>query len=307
VDNIARCTCRLCAIERSIATNLGLPQSQARFQAMVHGSEILTSFPTVADLIVYLQALRSEPDSDRLSDRIYRELLLAPWTPKDDLLHQIFLLTLMPALHASVRQVSASYPSLARDDLVQQALSALLSFFRSNDWISRRSHFAFAATRKIKRSLFLWARDEFRTSPEFAEQQLRGTVAATLSAEESFERAATLRNFLRLCHEQGYLNTEELNLLVDIKLEGTLFEESGRSLNGASNAVRQKVKRLMNRLRQHARVRNSDQTLAFVNRKTTRIPRHERTSKSSKNSLPETNAKNILARATHSSFSAPIR
>jgi hypothetical protein len=307
VGNTARCTCGLCAIERSIATDLGSPESQTRFRSIADKNEILVRYSSVADLVTYLQALRSEADSDQLSDRIYRELLLARWPPGDDLPHQIFLLALMPALHAGVRQVSASYPSLARDDLVQQAVIALLSFFHSNDWTGRKSHFAFAATRKIKRGLFLWARNEFRAAPEFAERQLRGTMPVLISAEESFERAATLRNFLRLCHEQGYLDTEELNLLVDLKLEGTFLVENGRSVRGGSNAIRQKAKRLLNRLRQHARVRNPDQTLLFAKRKTTLIWGPRATPKASVGLPPKTPAKNVLVRATHFSFSAPIR
>jgi hypothetical protein len=74
----------------------------------------------------------------------------------------------------------------------------------------------------------------------------------TQTAEESFERNAILRHFLDLCQDKAYLTPEEMNLLIDLKLEETV--EAGISgPNGrTSNPFRQKVKRLMTKLRRVA-------------------------------------------------------
>jgi hypothetical protein len=75
---------------------------------------------------------------------------------------------------------------------------------------------------------------------------------ATQTAEESFERNAILRHFLNLCQEKAYLTPDEMNLLIDLKLNATV--EAGISgPNGrTSNPFRQKVKRLMTKLRRVA-------------------------------------------------------
>jgi hypothetical protein len=75
---------------------------------------------------------------------------------------------------------------------------------------------------------------------------------AMQTAEESFERNAILRHFLNFCQQEAYLTPEEMGLLMDLKLNETV--EAGISgPNGrASNPFRQKVKRLMSKLRRVA-------------------------------------------------------
>jgi hypothetical protein len=107
--------------------------------------------------------------------------------------------------------------------------------------------------RSLRRSLFQWARDEFQSTPQFAAQKIGQEFRVSQTAGESFERNAILRHFLALCQEKAYLTPDELNLLIDLKLEETV--DAGVSgLNGkTSNPFRQKVKRLMSKLRRVAR------------------------------------------------------
>jgi len=73
------------------------------------------------------------------------------------------------------------------------------------------------------------------------------------TVEESFERHAQLRHFLHRCVARGDLTDAELDLLIQFKLEGANGEDF-ESFNGnTSNAVRQRLKRLLIKLRRLAR------------------------------------------------------
>ena len=257
MGNVSNCSCRLCAIERNIGTHLALPENQNRFRELVERSPALNKYSTVKELIARLHDCRTQQSNGNGSDEIFGTLLAAAVTPEDaDYLEGILLLALMPAVHANVRQVALSYPFLSREDIAQHGLVTLIQFLRSPHWRTRTSHFAFSATRKLKRNLFLWACNEFRSTSDFAANQLGDTIAFAQTADESFERLATLRRFLSLCYERAYLDADDLNLLFELKLDGTLNSEASSSTDRGSNALRQKLKRLMNKLREHARAPN---------------------------------------------------
>ena len=70
------------------------------------------------------------------------------------MLERLLLLIFIPAVHATVRQVSDCYPFLPREDIVQHALTTLLDSLRSDDWRARRSHFAFSMARNVAKKHF---------------------------------------------------------------------------------------------------------------------------------------------------------
>src|SRR4029077_1050496 len=111
---------------------------------------------------------------------------------------------------------------------------------------TRKSHFAFAISRTVKRQLFEWGR---RESQKNAVSDDGGDRLPLIAVEESFERHAQLRHFLHRCVRRGELSDEELDLLIRFKLEG-INGESPLATNGhSSNAARQKMKRLLAKLR----------------------------------------------------------
>ena len=143
-------------------------------------------------------------------------------------------------------------PLLAEEDVVQQALGVLLEFLRSDDMSVRRSHFAFAISRAVKRQVFAWAA---REGMKQALVNHAGGAFPPLAIEEPFERHAQLRHFLHRCASRGDLTDSELDLLIQLKLEGASNGEVLSSSNGnsSSNAARQKLKRLLAKLRRLAR------------------------------------------------------
>jgi len=99
----------------------------------------------------------------------------------------------------------------------------------------------------VKRQLFEWANRESHKSGLINNN---GDVFAAAAVEESFERHALLRHFLNKCVANGSLTGAELNLLIQFKLEGGNERELSNAYS--SNAVRQRLKRLLKKLRRLA-------------------------------------------------------
>jgi hypothetical protein len=165
-------------------------------------------------------------------------------------IESLLVLAFVPMLHRTIRRVVRYQPALAEEDITQQALSFLLQFLRSEEMLSRQTHFAFAISRGVKRPVFEWAR---REGTKDALLDHGGDIVLPLALEESFERYAQLRHFLHRCVARGDLNKTELNLLIQFKLEGTNGEDFESPNGNASNALRQRLKRLLTKLRRLAR------------------------------------------------------
>ena len=253
MGKFSHCTCTICDVEKCIGAELELPEGRARYQRIAADNALLAGFPTALDLVAEVHTCRNASDGHRLSDSIFVGLLSGPIALHDwDYLEKILILLFTPTAHAVVRHVSCHYQFLAREDLSQLALTTLIQSLRSKTWQNQRSHFGYTVARSLRRRLFQWARDEFQSTSQFAAKKIGLQFPTTQTAEESFERNAILRHFLNFCQEKAYLTPDEMNLLIDLKLDETV--EAGISgPNGrTSNPFRQKVKRLMTKLRRVA-------------------------------------------------------
>jgi DNA-directed RNA polymerase specialized sigma24 family protein len=164
----------------------------------------------------------------------------------------VLVLVFLPMLHGTIRRVGRQQPGLAQEDITQQTLSFLLQYLRSDELRSRQSHFAFAISRAVKRQVFEWANRE-RGKTGFV-RYYDGETFAALAAEEPFGRYALLRHFLHRCVKKGLLADAELDLLIQFKLKGTNGEEFADFNGTSSNAVRQRLKRLLAKLRRLAKM-----------------------------------------------------
>ena len=77
-------------------------------------------------------------------------------------------------------------------------------------------------------------------------------LTAAEPAEESFERFALLRHFLQSSVTKKWLSDDELDLLIQFKLDGNSVEELGENNGVSANALRQRAKRLVAKLRRLA-------------------------------------------------------
>jgi hypothetical protein len=166
------------------------------------------------------------------------------------LVESLLVLAFLPVLHRTVRGIVKHQPTLLLEDITQQALSVFLHHLDSCDLQMRRSHFAFAISRAMKRQMFAWAsREGTRNGAAAVDHQ---ELLAGLAVEDSLEREALLRHFLSRCIAKGELSKEELNLLVQCKLERGYAEGINEPGTASSNALRQRSKRLLAKLRKLA-------------------------------------------------------
>lgn len=250
----SHCTCTICDIEKCIGLELALPEAHHIYRQIAAEKPLLAGFPTVFHLVASIHGCRKKEDGATFSDLALAQLLTGPTTANHwEYLEKVLLLVFMPTVHAAVRHVSYHYQFLAREDISQVALTTLIQCLRSRSWQAQRSHFGFVVARKLRRSLFRWARREFQSTSQFVAQRIGNSFSFTQTAEESFERHAILRHFLNLCQQRAYLTPDEINLLIDLKLDEAIDAGAAGSTRRTSNLFRQRVKRLMTKLRRLAR------------------------------------------------------
>jgi hypothetical protein len=234
-----KCRCLLCLSEQKLRAELDEPENQESHRILFRSAPHLAVFSSACELLTHLQSLNGKA----ASDPILVELLNAKPLFPSSLTDSIFILLLLPVLHSTVRRVCKRYPTLFWEDAAQQALGALLEYLASPLFASRNAYLAFAIARRVRRATFEWAARESRSPLEAPRyDDLRGTNSLE-SPGECFERAALLRHFFSRAVEKGTLTALELDLLIQFKLEG------GAENGAFSNAERQRLKRLLGKLR----------------------------------------------------------
>jgi hypothetical protein len=248
------CRCLICGLERSLTEQLAAEDGQERYRQFAGSHSLLSAFPVVADLIAYLRTCRSAGNGTHPADRILAQLLqtsaLEENTPA---LRDLLLLAFIPTVHSTSRQVATRYPSLSTDDIAQHVVVSLLQILGSPEFCNRNSHVAYAISRLLKRNTFEWADRECRLPGYSASPETTSDAPLPLDSAESVERSALLRHFLDRCQQRGLLNDQDIELLVQFKLDAARDIKHGCPVADYSNASRQRMKRLMRKLRLIAR------------------------------------------------------
>jgi hypothetical protein len=246
------CRCLLCKLERHLMEHLGEPGHAEAYRRLAGSSPLVSAFPTILALTAHLRTCRNAGNGDHPADPILIALLHARQRDETDgLLRDALLLAFIPALHSTWRQIAGRYPSLCPDDIAQHLVASLLEVLGSAELRERVSHLAFVISRMLKRSMFDWAEREARSPSRPGGEHFPDTATA-LGVAEPFEREVLLRHFLFRCQREGLLTGTDLELLVQFKLDGNVDEEHGGSAV-CSNALRQRTKRLLQKLRRAAR------------------------------------------------------
>jgi hypothetical protein len=235
------CRCPLCRIETELVKDFLNSDSQDRWKRIHSAAPELAVFPAARSLLEHLRLSRETSSSDP----ILRALLEVKDIFRDGFVECFFVLAFLPSMHAALRQIVKRYPQLYANDVSQQALQSLLGFLDSDQLRTRKTFLGFAIARRVKRATFNWANREMG-------RRVFETDLATPDpdcSESSFERIAILRHFLDRAVHRGVLTDDELDLLVQFKLENS----SGNDFpEHSSNAQRQRLKRLLSKLRRLA-------------------------------------------------------
>jgi len=239
------CGCAICSVEKSLEDHLDTPRGQQAYASLLADCPALVSFMTASSLLVCLRSLRHGNGSGEASDSIFRALREA-LGKAGGIAETLLLLALVPVLHATVSSFARAYPMLEREDLAQQASAIFIALVNSEDWRRHETHLAFSLARELRRAFSLWVQDEVLLFPESPNGS---TPERSISAAELFERHVVLKHFLTRSLRTGALNEDDIHLLIEFKLEGGIEERRNGPM---SNAVRQRMKRLLSKMRRHA-------------------------------------------------------
>jgi hypothetical protein len=246
------CRCLLCQLEVNLTEQLGERSRREDYSRIANSSALLSTFPSIFSLTAHLRTCRSSSNGSHPADAILTELLRARVGDETSgLLRDIILLAFIPALHSTSRLIAYRYPWLSPDDTAQHLVASMLELLGSRELRDRNSHLAFAISRMLKRSMFGWAERETRSPARADRDHTMLELAAPCGDGEPFERSLLLRHFLFRCQREGLLTDMDLELLTRIKLEGSPRDEQEARY---SNALRQKIKRLLRKLRLAARM-----------------------------------------------------
>jgi hypothetical protein len=240
------CRCLLCGMERHLVKQFAGHIGQDTYRQFATVSHVLSAFPAASDLISYLHTVQTNENGSHAKDVILAELLRGTTgNGRSATSRELLLLAFVPMLHRVSRQVITRSPGLAPEDVTQHVITALLESFDAPELAARNSHLAFALMRLLRRNTFAWAAREGRdaTHPFIGIDALERVPAG---GAQPIERAALLGHFLERCRRRGVLSEDDLELLLQFKLD---------ELPNAkySNASRQRMKRLLAKLRRAAR------------------------------------------------------
>lgn len=246
------CRCLICDLERTLGVEMAGSRFEVCYQTFAHSRSLLATFPSASDLVVFLHT-RTTNNGIPISDRILRDLLQTNATDGCAALRDLLLLAFIPMLHATSRQVASRYPSLSSDDISQHVVLSLLQILGAPEFYRRSSHIAFAISRVLKRNAFEWAARETRLAVGREIEETVLNCPLTGDTTVPFERVVFLRHFLHRCRERGLLSGEDFALLVRFKLDAARDPNAGGPAALYSNASRQRMKRLLRKLRRIAR------------------------------------------------------
>jgi hypothetical protein len=247
-------------MESCLKTELCEADRAKEYASIADSDPLLSSYPSASALSAHLRACRSNGSGTHPADPILKDMVrLRQQNGPDTLLRDILLLAFIPVLHSTSRQLTRCYPLLPPEDTAQHLVASLLEALEAPALLGRNSHLAFAISRMAKRSIFDWAEHESRIPGSALRDDPVAAVDDSFSQIPEFlERAVLLRHFLCRCQREGLLTEPDLKLLVHIKLEGNFGENNGVPRQ-YSNAMRQRIKRLVGKLRKATHSQSSKQ------------------------------------------------
>jgi DNA-directed RNA polymerase specialized sigma24 family protein len=246
------CDCLICRLEASFIAELSHGRSNEEFRLFAVSSPILSAFGSAFELVRKLQD-QDNHDQHPSSDDVLLGLLGCGRETQFQLMWQrILLLVFIPTLHRTTSQIIGTFPSLTRDDTAQHLFAVLLEFLHSKELRSRRSHLGFTIARKVRRSAFRWANREAHRSLWDETNGTSATALATDASDDASHAHILLGKFLDNCQRRGWLSTEERELLIEFKVDGTSCPELARRNGHSVVAIRHRIQRLLDRLRRIA-------------------------------------------------------
>jgi len=164
-----------------------------------------------------------------------------------ELRNSVLVLSFIPMIHRTYREVSAWFREIESEDIAQQILTLFLELVDSASPNPMNDHLPIALTRALRKNAFRWAEWEKRHAVQ--RETEKSQVIAEPSANDTFETVSILNDFLDHCCQIGILSQFERSLLVKIRIEGFLAKEvSSNNPVLSARAVECRIQRILKRL-----------------------------------------------------------
>jgi len=238
-----RCRCQVCVVEEKLRKELETESRVRQFQELCLRDPALSPHPSPSALVAYIHQLKHVNGSAQHSDCLLNSLRNLARGQAGHIAEHILVLAFIPALHATVTAVSSGFPCISRSDVAQQGFASLVELLHMREWLNRRSHLAFALARELRRALFLWAKNERRLA---CDPHAHPAEEMSVSSAELFEDDVALKHLLFRAVQAGALRGGDFDFLIRFNPEGKFLNCTNEA---ASNALRQKMKRLVSKMR----------------------------------------------------------
>jgi DNA-directed RNA polymerase specialized sigma24 family protein len=246
------CNCHICKIERHLVVSLSEPPCTDDFSRIAHVAAPLASFSTALALVEHLHAYRDGETSVPSASEVVGSLMQSSSIVSEtELRNSVLVLSFVPMIHRTYREVRAWFREIEAEDIAQQILTLFLELVGSTAPITISNHLPIALTRTLRKNAFRWAEKEKRLTiqREFDKSQ----TSDEPSAIDTFETVSVLNDFLDHCHRLGILSVFERELLIKLKVEGFFAKEIIHTHTALSEkAVHWRVERILQRLQKAA-------------------------------------------------------
>ena len=247
-----QCNCHICKIERHLVVSLSEPPHSAEFLSLANAASPLARFSTALALVEHLHAQRdggtSVPSASEVVGSLIRYGSIAS---EMELKHSVLVLSFIPMIHRTYREVRAWFREIESEDIAQQILTLFLELVTSASPTLMSNHLPIALTRTLRKNAFRWAEKEKRHAVQ--RETEKSQEIAEPSASDTFETVLALNDFLGHCHRIGILSVFERDLLIRLKVQGFFAKEIIQTHTALSEkAVHWRVERILQRLQKAA-------------------------------------------------------
>ena len=143
-DNF-QCNCHICKIERHLVISLSDPHHSDEFLRLAHAAPPLATFPTARALVEHLHAHRDGEKSVPSASEVVGSLMQSSsLISETELKNSVLVLSFVPMIHRTYREVRAWFREIEAEDIAQQILTLFLELVDSPSPITISNHLPIA-------------------------------------------------------------------------------------------------------------------------------------------------------------------
>ena len=214
-----QCNCHICKIERNLVISLSEPPFSNDFLRLASASLPLEGFSNALALVEHLHSHRDGEKSVPSASEVVGSLMQSSsLISETELRNSVLVLSFVPMIHRTYREVRAWFREIEAEDIAQQILTLFLELVDSAGPMTISNHLPIALTRTLRKNAFRWAEKEKR-----------------LTIQREFDKSQT-------SDEPGAIDTFETVSVLNDFLDQTQFERGEEELQAArANRRQQKI------------------------------------------------------------------